>query len=316
MKVLESADAVRNEVRRLIQRQRPREGELDLSEHEDEIEALVASVQEFLPVWTVLPSVFRVVRIDGGGTTAVFTDNLALPAAKHTLDVLVEMLNFIRKARDLQPVTMPLFLQPDDIRLALASPAPCHCDEEREVIAQERSWKRAGGSSAKRWLYVGQDVLDRDGRRCTRCGASKDLHVHAVEGGKKWTDIAGYVTLCRRCHVLDGGAPSAAATALSFHLEDGADRGIGDPLAARPRLREERPEVGRPGPGPRIRRPERLDARSGRFAGDDRRAWHPAANGFAARLPRGAARAMSVAATKNPEPGQARVGRSGCRALA
>ncbi len=84
---------------------------------------------------------------------------------------------------------------------------------------------RLGLRGSKRWLYAGQDVLDRDNRSCTRCGARKDLHVHAVGGGKKWTDPAGYVTMCRRCHVVDGDKISPEASALRFHIGDAAVEG-------------------------------------------------------------------------------------------
>jgi hypothetical protein len=135
------------------------------------------------------------------------------------------MLNYIREGRGLGTVTMPLFLQPDDIAFALENPGECHCDEELEVAAGARSLRRLGRRGSKRWLYAGQDVFDRDNRRCTRCGTSKDLHVHAVGGGKKWTDPAGYVTLCRRCHVSEAGDPAPAAAALRFIAGDAAVEG-------------------------------------------------------------------------------------------
>lgn len=221
MKTLRTVEEVKDRVRRAVSRQRHREGELDLAVHRDEIETLLRSFDEFLPIWTAIPCVFRVARIETGGTTVAFTDNIGLPAAKHTMQLVVEMLGYIRQTRGLPEVQMPLFLQPDDIAFAFEEPAACHCDEEQEVAARARSLKRLGQRASKRWLYTGQDVLDRDKRTCTRCGARKDLHVHAVGGGKKWTDIAGYITLCRRCHVVEGGAPSPAAAALHFHLEDG-----------------------------------------------------------------------------------------------
>jgi 5-methylcytosine-specific restriction endonuclease McrA len=218
MRKARSIDDVRAEVRRITGR-KPRRNERDLSRWEGEIDDLLDGVREFLPVWTVLPSVFRVGRIQTSGTTAEFAENIALPAARHTMELTVTMLNFIREGRGLEAVTMPLFLQPDDIEYALTHPADCHCDEEREVAARARTWKRLGGRASKRWLHTGQEALDRDGRTCTSCGATRDLHLHATGEGLEWADPAGYVTLCRRCHVVQSGDLSPAARALRNHLE-------------------------------------------------------------------------------------------------
>lgn len=220
MRKVSTLDDVRRDARRIIEHRKARPGEPDISGWEREIDDLLAGVREFMPVWTVMPSVFRVARIETSGMTAEFSDNVTLPAAKHTMLLIVEMLNFIRQGRELEPVTMPLFLQPDEIEYALTHAADCHCDEERELAARARSWKRLGRRGSKRWLYTGQDALDRDGRKCTVCGATRDLHVHATDEGRKWTDPAGYVTLCRRCHVVPGGGLSPAARALRRELDD------------------------------------------------------------------------------------------------
>jgi 5-methylcytosine-specific restriction endonuclease McrA len=218
MRTLRDVEQVKAEVRRIVARRRRRDtGEFE--PQPEDVEVLLDSVSEFLPVWTALPCVFRTARIQTNGTTVPYSDNVALPAAKHDLPLLVEMLNHIRKAKGLDEVKMPLFLQPDEIAFALAHPAECHCDEEREVLARARSIQRLGRRASKRWLYTGQDVLDRDGRKCTRCGATKDLHVHWTGGDGRWTDAAGYVTLCRRCHVVEGDRVSPGAAALRFHLE-------------------------------------------------------------------------------------------------
>jgi hypothetical protein len=211
---------VKARVRRALGK--PRRGDAGAFEVDpDELDALLGEVAEVLPVWTVLPSLFRVARIRADGNTVVYSDNVALPAARHDLPLLLEMLNHIRQGKGLPEVKMPLFLQPDEIAYALANPAECHCDEEQELAARARSWTRLGRRGSKRWLYTGQDVLDRDERACTRCGAKKDLHVHRTGEGK-WTDKRNYVTLCRRCHVVEGSGVSAAAAALQFHL-DGAE---------------------------------------------------------------------------------------------
>jgi 5-methylcytosine-specific restriction endonuclease McrA len=220
VKRLRDLEQVTAEVRRIVATRRGRNADV-FEPPEEEVEALLGTISEFLPVWTALPSVFRVARIRTEGGTVDFSDNVALPAARHDLRLVVEMLNHIRTVKGLDEVKMPLFLQPDEIAYALSNPAECHCDEEQEIAARARSLKRLGRRGSRRWLYTGQDALDRDGRKCMRCGATKDLHVHATGGGKSWTDPAGWVTLCRRCHVVAGGGPSPAAARLAFHLPDG-----------------------------------------------------------------------------------------------
>jgi hypothetical protein len=221
MKKLKDVDAVKNAVRQIVERQKPREPDgLDVSRHRDEIEALLATFDEFLPVWTVLPSVFRVARLQTDEASVAYSDNVTLPAADHTIELVVEMLNYIRQEKGLEEVKMPLFFQPDDIVFALENPAECHCDEEREVAARERNPRRLGRRGSGRWLIAGQKVLDRDGRKCTRCGAVKDLHVHWTDEGSRMHDPAGYLTLCRRCHVGGRAALAPSAAALRFHLGD------------------------------------------------------------------------------------------------
>jgi hypothetical protein len=188
----------------------------------EEAEALIDTLAEFLPIWRISPSVFRVASVSANGVTGAYSENLTLPAAKHDLRLLVEMLNYIRDAKGLDKVKMPLLLQPDEIAYALEHPAPCHCDEERELAARARSIRRLGKRASRRWLYTGQDVLDRDERACVECGAKKDLHPHWTGGDFKWTDKDGYVTLCRRCHVLQNGAGTPPEVArLRAHLEPG-----------------------------------------------------------------------------------------------
>ncbi len=143
----------------------------------------LGAVEEFLPIWTVLPSVYRLARIRTNDRTTPYSENLTLPAARHDLRLVLEMLNYIRDAKGLDEVKMPLFLQPDEIAYALDHPAACHCDEERRDRSPgtEHPGDSAGAAS-KRWLYTGQDVLDRDDRACVSCGAEKDLHAHWTGG--------------------------------------------------------------------------------------------------------------------------------------
>ncbi len=218
MKKLYTVDDVRTEARRIVAERKHR----DPSEpefHPEEVDGLLDAVPEFLPIWTVAPSVFRLAEIRTEGGTALYSENLTLPAAKHDLHLVVQMLNHIRDGKGLAEVTMPLFLQPDEIAYALDHAAPCHCDEERELAARERSIRRLGRRASKRWLYTGQDAMDRDDRTCVKCGAKRDLHAHWTGGQGKWTDPAGYVTLCRRCHVVESDDHvSPAAAGLRFHL--------------------------------------------------------------------------------------------------
>ena len=54
-----------------------------------------------------------------------------------------------------------------------------------------------------RWRRVRRQVLERDGWRCTACGAARRLEVHhevpIAKGGKHY-DISNLVTLCYPCH--------------------------------------------------------------------------------------------------------------------
>lgn len=217
-KKLNTLDEVKAEALQLLARRKRRDpAEPEVSA--EDVEELLGDVGEFLPIWGVLPSVYRLARIQTNGSTTPYSENLTLPAAKHDLRLVLEMLNYIRDGKGLDEVKMPLFLQPDEIAYALDHPAACHCDEEREVAARARSIRRLGRRASKRWLYTGQDVLDRDDRACVSCGAQKDLHPHWTGDDFKWTDPAGYITLCRRCHVVaDGGRPSPEAAALRFRL--------------------------------------------------------------------------------------------------
>ena len=58
--------------------------------------------------------------------------------------------------------------------------------------------------NSRRWLAVRRAVLDRDGWRCTSCGAPGALecdHVRPLRRGGDPYDMANLQTLCRACHI-------------------------------------------------------------------------------------------------------------------
>lgn len=56
------------------------------------------------------------------------------------------------------------------------------------------------------WRALREQVWERDGRQCVRCGAPLALnkcHIDHIRSGKLATNqISNLRTLCRRCHVL------------------------------------------------------------------------------------------------------------------
>ena len=78
--------------------------------------------------------------------------------------------------------------------------------EELVVTAGEKALTRGKINSQysdPRWLRVVRAVIKRDGYRCTRCPATKDLQVHHLKyiGEYVWSTPKKYlVTLCRTCH--------------------------------------------------------------------------------------------------------------------
>lgn len=54
------------------------------------------------------------------------------------------------------------------------------------------------------WAAIRRRVIERDGYRCTRCGAAGVLEVHhkvALEDGGGAYDEDNLATLCRGCHM-------------------------------------------------------------------------------------------------------------------
>lgn len=116
IKPLKSTDEVRNEVRRLIVKQK--KGSIDdLTAFTAEINELL-SLLEFKAQWKSQPVVARAARVDLGGRTFPYSEDIVLPNTKHDLELVVKMLNHLREQKQLKAVKMPLFVQPDEISIA------------------------------------------------------------------------------------------------------------------------------------------------------------------------------------------------------
>jgi len=116
---LKSTDEVRNGVRKIVARQKKGSAD-DLTAFRGEIEELL-SILEFKPEWGRRPVVARAARIDGAEMPRRITPyrgEVVLPDTKHDLDLILKMLNYMREQKQLQPVKMPLFVQPDEISLS------------------------------------------------------------------------------------------------------------------------------------------------------------------------------------------------------
>ena len=70
----------------------------------------------------------------------------------------------------------------------------------------QREWQRRqyrlGQARGTPWAWkkLRQQVLERDGGRCVRCGTPWALQVHHVNGNKRDDRIENLVALCPRCH--------------------------------------------------------------------------------------------------------------------
>jgi hypothetical protein len=116
---LKSTDEVRNEIRKIVARQKKGSAD-DLTAFNGEIEELL-SLLEFKPEWKKLPVVARAARIDGAEAPSRITPyskDIVLPNTKHDMELVLKMLNYIREQKQLRAVKMPLFVQPDEISLA------------------------------------------------------------------------------------------------------------------------------------------------------------------------------------------------------
>lgn len=113
---LKGTEEVRNEVRKLVAKQK--KGSIDdLTAFAGEIEELLVLL-EFKPEWKKLPVVARAARVDIVGKAMPYSENVVLPNTKHDLELVIMMLNYMREQKQLAAVKMPLFVQPDEISLA------------------------------------------------------------------------------------------------------------------------------------------------------------------------------------------------------
>jgi hypothetical protein len=134
-KYLKDLDSVRNEVERIISKQKSG-SPYDVSRFKASIEKLLDSISDFNLDWNNLPVVFRIARIvkssttlhydlsaspanksDTGGVIA-YQENIVLPDTKHDLELVIKMLNYIREQKKLKRTNMPLFIHPDEILIA------------------------------------------------------------------------------------------------------------------------------------------------------------------------------------------------------
>lgn len=117
---IKSSEDVRSAIRKLVSRQK--KGSIDdLTPFAEEIERLL-SLLDFKPQWTTLPMVSRAARIKGAqaknSEVLTYSDDIVLPNTKHDLDLVIKMLNHLREQKQLRPIKMPIFVQPDELLLA------------------------------------------------------------------------------------------------------------------------------------------------------------------------------------------------------
>ena len=132
-KDLRDLDSVKNEVKRIIAKQKLG-SPYDLSPFKITIEEFLNSISGFNPDWNKLPIVFRIARIVKSGSTQrydfsankdnnsggafTYQENVALPDTKHDLELVMKMLNYMREQKNLRRANMPLFIHPDEILFA------------------------------------------------------------------------------------------------------------------------------------------------------------------------------------------------------
>ena len=135
-KYLGDLECVKTEVRRIIAKQKAG-SPYDLSAFKVTIEQFLDSMSEFNPEWNKLPVVFRIARIAKKSTqhydlsagdnnnndsssedVVTYQENIVLPDTNHDLDLVIKMLNYIREQKKLKRANMPLFILPDELRIA------------------------------------------------------------------------------------------------------------------------------------------------------------------------------------------------------
>jgi hypothetical protein len=129
-KYLTDLDSVKNEVERIIAKQKSG-SPFDLSPFKIIIEELLNSISGFNSDWNKLPIVFRIARIVRSNSTLqydfsrnndnnndsviTYQENIVLPDTKHDLELVIKMLNYMREQKKLKRANMPLFIHPDEI---------------------------------------------------------------------------------------------------------------------------------------------------------------------------------------------------------
>ncbi len=83
------------------------------------------------------------------------------------------------------------------------------CDPDwRDRIPSDLVGHAVGRNDALVWQWK-NDVLKRDGRRCTKCGSTSKLNVHHVAAWKDCpslrVSVSNGVTLCFKCHCKEHG---------------------------------------------------------------------------------------------------------------
>ena len=137
-KYLKDLNSVRNEVERIIAKQKSG-SPYDVSPFKPRIEELLDSISDFNLDWNNLPVVFRIAGIvkssstiqqhnvstnnnyndtDSGKAIITYQENIVLPDTKHDLELVLKMLNYMREQKKLKRTDMPLFIHPDEILLA------------------------------------------------------------------------------------------------------------------------------------------------------------------------------------------------------
>jgi hypothetical protein len=159
-KYLKELNSVKNEVEGIIAKQKLG-SPYDLSPFKGTIEELLDSISEFNPDWNKLPVVFRIARIVKNSTTQqydvstnnanntdhksiiTYQENIVLPDAKHDLELVIKMLNYLREQKKLKRTNMPLFIHPDELLLAYREGKitflACEIQMQMMIIFQKRS---------------------------------------------------------------------------------------------------------------------------------------------------------------------------------